>query len=186
MPALAAHVFNAMSQLQHRAPGTVGAALQHGGLWGGIIGDGHHAHPAALSVALRAKRGPARLFLVSDAMPTAGDERDVFYLGGRKVSRREGALRLDDGTIAGSDLTMGAALAYTVQHLGMPLDEALRMTSLYPAKFLRLERHKGRIAPGYAADLVHLDAALSVRGVWTGGRKQDSSPAAGAELASER
>jgi N-acetylglucosamine-6-phosphate deacetylase len=175
------HVFNAMSQLQHRAPGVVGAALEHGGLWGGIIADGHHVHPVALSAALRAKRGPARLFLVSDAMPTAGDESDVFYIGRRKVTRREGALRLDDGTLAGSDLTMDAALAYAVKHLGVPLDEALRMTSLYPAEFLRLERRKGRIAPGYAADLVHLDAGGSVRGVWIGGRKLDSSPVIGVE-----
>ena len=104
------HLFNAMSQLQHRAPGVVGAALDHGGLWCGIIADGHHVHPAALAAALRAKKGPARLFLVTDAMPTAGDAGDVFYLNGRKVTRQDGLLTLEDGTLAGSDLTMDAAL----------------------------------------------------------------------------
>eukprot|EP01037_Dinobryon_pediforme_P044477 gene44477-56278_t len=66
------HLYNAMSPLAHRNPGVVGAALGHGGLWGGIIADGHHVHPAALATAIRAKRGPARLFLITDAMPTAG------------------------------------------------------------------------------------------------------------------
>ncbi|HET9019985.1 MAG TPA: N-acetylglucosamine-6-phosphate deacetylase [Acetobacteraceae bacterium] len=172
------HLFNAMSPLQHRAPGVVGAALDHGGLWGGIIADGHHVHPASLSAALRAKRGPARLFLVSDAMPLVGRVEDTFELNGRTVTRRDGALRLDDGTLAGSDLTMHAALLYTVRHLGVPLDEALRMASLYPAGFLRLDRRYGRIAAGYRADLVHLDDALALRQVWLGGRR--IAPPAGA------
>ncbi|MDA8251369.1 MAG: N-acetylglucosamine-6-phosphate deacetylase [Rhodospirillales bacterium] len=164
------HLFNAMSPLSHRAPGVVGAALDHGGLWGGIIADGHHVHPAALSAALRAKRGPARLFLVSDAMPLAGLADDTFELNGRTVTRRGGALRLADGTLAGSDLTMHAALRHAVRQLGVALDEALRMASLYPARFLGLERH-GRIAPGGRADLVHLDDALALRQVWLGGRR---------------
>ncbi len=163
------HLFNAMSPLSHRAPGTVGAALDHGGLWGGIIADGHHVHPAALRVALRAKRGSARLFLVTDAMPTAGDSGDNFLLNGRRVMRRDGALTLEDGTLAGSDLTMDAALRFTVAQLGVGLDEALRMASLYPALFLGLDGSHGRIAPGYRADLVLLEADLSVRGVWIGG-----------------
>ena len=64
---------------------------------------------------------------------------------------------------------MDAAVAFTVKHLGVPIDEALRMASLYPAEFLRLER-RGKIAPGYRADLVHLDAALHARRTWIGGR----------------
>jgi len=163
------HLFNAMSQLQHRAPGVVGAALDHGGLWGGIIADGHHVHPAALSIALRAKRGPGRLFLVTDAMPTAGDANDVFYLNGRKVTRRDGALTLEDGRLAGSDLTMDRAVSYAVRELGMALDEALRMASLYPAQFLRLDARQGRIAAGCLADLVHLDDQLMARKVWIQG-----------------
>lgn len=163
------HLFNAMSPLAHRAPGTVGAALDHGGLWGGIIADGHHVHPAALRVALRAKRGPARLFLVTDAMPTAGHPGDSFLLNGRRVVRRDGVVTLEDGTLAGSDLTMDTALRFTVAHLGVGLDEALRMASLYPALFLGLDGSHGRIAPGYRADLVLLDSELSVQNVWIGG-----------------
>lgn len=165
------HLFNAMSQLQHRAPGVVGAALDHGGLWCGIIADGHHVHPAALANALRAKRGPGRLFLVTDAMPTAGHEGDVFGLNGRRVTRRGGVLTLDDGTLAGSDLTMDATIAYAVAHLGVPVEEALRMASLYPAEFLGLAATRGRIAPGRPADLVHLDAALAATAAWIAGAK---------------
>ena len=163
------HLFNAMSQLGHRVPGLVGAALDHGGLWAGLIADGHHVHPAALRVALRAKQGPARLFLVSDAMPPAGSDRDTFTLGGRTVARRCGRLTLADGTLAGSDLTMDRAVRFAVEHLSQPLAEALRMASLYPAQFLRLHASRGRIAPGFAADMVLLDSSLSVRAVWIAG-----------------
>lgn len=156
------HLFNAMSQLQHRQPGVVGAALEHGGLWCGMIPDGHHVHPAALRIALRAKRGAGRIFIVTDAMPTAGHHGDVFYLNGRKVTRQGGVLRLDDGTLAGSDLTMDQALRFVIEHLEVPEAEALRMASLYPAQFMRLDRTKGRIAKGYDADFVHLDNSLHV------------------------
>jgi N-acetylglucosamine-6-phosphate deacetylase len=167
------HLYNAMSPLSHRNPGMVGAALDSGTLWGGIIADGHHAHPAALSLAIRAKRGPARLFLVTDAMPTAGHADDRFTLNGRSVTRHEGRLTLEDGTLAGSDLTMDRALRFAIAHLDVTLDEALRMASLYPAQFLRLDDTHGRIAGGYRADLVHLSDALDVRGVWIGGARMD-------------
>jgi N-acetylglucosamine-6-phosphate deacetylase len=163
------HLFNAMSPLSHRNPGVVGAALNHGALWCGIIADGHHVHPAALANALRAKRGPAKLFLVTDAMPTAGHAEDRFYLNGRLVTRQNGLLTLEDGTLAGSDLTMDAALRFAVDNLDVGLEEALRMASLYPAMFLRLDATYGRIAPGYRADLVHLSQELDVGGVWIGG-----------------
>ena len=163
------HLFNAMSQLGHRAPGLVGAALDHGGLWAGLIADGHHVHPAALRVALRAKQGPARLFLVSDAMPPAGSGGDTFTLNGRTVTRRAGRLTLADGTLAGSDLTVDRAVRFAVEHLHQPLAEALRMASLYPAQFLRLDAFRGRIAPGFFADMVLLGDDLSVRAAWIAG-----------------
>jgi N-acetylglucosamine-6-phosphate deacetylase len=163
------HLYNAMSPLEHRAPGLVGAALDHGGLWAGLIADGHHAHPAALRIALRAKQGPARLFLVSDAMPLAASPGTTFALNGRTVTRRDGRLTLEDGTLAGSLLTMDQAVKYAVDHLHQPLAEALRMASLYPAQFLRLDRDRGRIAPGFVADMALLADDLSVRSVWIAG-----------------
>jgi N-acetylglucosamine-6-phosphate deacetylase len=166
------HLYNAMSPLLGRSPGLTGAALDIGELWVGIIADGHHAHPAALSLALRAKQGPGRLFLVTDAMPTAGDAGDVFHLNGRKVTRRSGILTLEDGTLAGSDLTMDEAVIYTVDHLDVGLAEALRMASLYPATFLNLHHKLGRLAPGYSADIVHLDDTLHSRSVWWQGHRR--------------
>ena len=102
---------------------------------------------------------------------TAGDPDDIFYLNGRRVERRQGVLRLDDGTLAGSDLTMDAAVRYTVDNLGTGLAEALRMASLYPAQFLRLDDRRGRIAPDYRADLVHLGEDLAARATWIGGKR---------------
>jgi len=165
------HLFNAMSQLAHRAPGMVGAALDHGGLWAGLIADGQHVDPAALRIALAAKRGPGRLFLVTDAMPPAGSPGDVFELTGRQVTRRDGRLTLDDGTLAGSDLTMDQAVRYAVRHLDLPLAEALRMASLYPACFLCSDTSRGRIAIGHRADLTLLSDDLRVTGVWIGGTR---------------
>jgi len=163
------HLFNAMSQLAHRAPGMVGAALDHGGLWAGLIADSHHVDPAAMRIALAAKRGPGRLFLVTDAMPPAGSPGDVFELTGRRVTRHAGRLTLDDGTLAGSDLTMDQAVRYAVRHLDLSLAEALRMASLYPACLLRRDTSRGRIATGYNADLTLLSDDLRVTAVWIDG-----------------
>jgi N-acetylglucosamine-6-phosphate deacetylase len=164
------HLFNAMSQLGHRQPGLVGATLANGAVWCGIIADGHHVHPAAIALALRAKTGPGRLMAITDAMPTVGVDDDVFHLGGRRVERRAGRLTLEDGTLAGSDLTMIGAVRYLAETVGVGFDEALRMASLYPAEYLGLEKERGRLAAGWRADIVHLDAARDVAGVWIGGR----------------
>ena len=167
------HLFNAMSGLGHRAPGLVGAALDAPQVWAGIIADGVHVDPAALRIALRAKRGPGWLFLVTDAMALVGSDRDSLALNGRTIRRQAAPgtvsrLTLEDGTLAGSDLDMATAVRFAVQVLEVPLDEALRMASLYPATFLRLS-DRGRIAPGCRADMVLLDQDLQVQRVWVGG-----------------
>jgi N-acetylglucosamine-6-phosphate deacetylase len=162
------HLFNAMSGLGNREPGVVGAALDTPEVWCGIIPDGHHVHPAAIGVAVRAKRGPGRMMAISDAMPTAADGGDEFWLNGRRAARRDGRLTLDDGTLAGSDITMDAAVRYLVAHVGVDLEEALRMASLYPAAFLGLAG-RGSLQPGTHADFVHLDDRLTVAGTWIGG-----------------
>ncbi|AKI02664.1 N-acetylglucosamine-6-phosphate deacetylase [Hoeflea sp. IMCC20628] len=166
------HLFNAMSGFGHRQPGLVGAALDHPDVWGGIIADGHHVDPLALRVALRAKRGPGRLYFVTDAMSLVGQERDHFTLNGRTIWRKQGGycsrLALEDGTLAGSDLDMASAVRFGVQYLDLSLGEALRMASAYPADFLRLH-DRGRLMPGMRADLVHLGEGLHVRQTWLGG-----------------
>lgn len=165
------HLFNAMSPLGHRAPGLVGAALDAGDVWCGLIADGFHVHPAALGIALRAKRGTGRGILVTDAMSTVGVDADSFMLNGRRVRRDAGRLTLDDGTLAGSDLTMIGAVRFMIDQVGVERDEALRMASLYPAQFLGLaDQGFGRLVPGGPADIVHLTPAFEVGGVWRGGR----------------
>jgi N-acetylglucosamine-6-phosphate deacetylase len=161
------HLFNAMTGLGHREPGLVGAALARDDVWAGIIADGHHVDPRALKVALAAKRGPGRIFLVTDAMALIGSDADHFLLNGRVVRRDDSAeiprLTLEDGTLAGADIDMAASIRFLVERVGVPVDDALRRATADPADFLRLADSRGRLRPGARADLVHLDDDLAVR-----------------------
>jgi N-acetylglucosamine-6-phosphate deacetylase len=162
------HLYNAMSPLQGREPGMVGAALEDRDSWCGIIVDGHHVHPGSVRVALAAKpRG--KVFLVTDAMPPVGASQPGFRLYGETITAVDGVCRNAAGALAGSALDMATALRNTVRMVGVPLDEAARMASTYPAEFLGLADTVGRIAPGYRADLVSLDADFRVRATWIGG-----------------
>ncbi|OCJ16958.1 N-acetylglucosamine-6-phosphate deacetylase [Rhizobium sp. AC44/96] len=167
------HLFNAMSQIGHRAPGLAGAAIDHPAVWCGIIADGHHVDPKALRVALRAKRGEGKLFFVTDAMSLVGSESDTFMLNGRVVRREKGGfcskLVLADGTLAGSDVDMASTIRYGITYLDLSLAEALRMATLYPARFLRLQ-DRGRLSPGLRADLVHLTDGIQVTKTWISGK----------------
>jgi N-acetylglucosamine-6-phosphate deacetylase len=161
------HLFNAMPPMVNRAPGIAAAALSDPASWCGIIVDGVHVHPAMLKLALAAKpRG--KLFLVTDSMPPLGTDATSFELHGRMIHRRDGRLVTDDGTLAGADLDMAQAVRNTVSMLGVGIDEALRMASLYPAQFMGMN-DRGRIAPGMRADLVLLDETLRVHATWIGG-----------------
>lgn len=162
------HLYNAMSPLQSREPGVVGAALEDRASWCGIIVDGHHVHPATLRIALAAKpRG--KIFLVTDAMPPVGSDDAQFSINGKTITCRDGKCANADGVLAGSALDMASAVRNTIDMLGVVADEALRMASTYPAAFLGLEKTHGRIAPGYAADLVALDGDFAVRHTWIAG-----------------
>lgn len=162
------HLFNAMSQLGNREPGLVGAALDHGKIYAGLIADGIHAHPASIGNALRAKRDPAHIFLVTDSMSQTGTDLQSFVLNGRTVTRADGALRLADGTLAGADLDMIDAVNFMVDRIGLDFDEALRMAALYPARAMRLETH-GHLKAGAVANIVHLNDARQVSATWIGG-----------------
>lgn len=162
------HLYNAMSPLQGRAPGMVGAALEDRDSWCGLIVDGHHAHPASLRVALAAKpRG--KLLLVTDAMPPVGADESDFVLAGKRITTRNGRCETDDGVLAGSALDMAGAVRNTVAMLGVPLDEAARMAAAHAAEFLRIAPSHGRIAAGHVADLVELDDTLNAQRSWIGG-----------------
>lgn len=162
------HLFNAMSPLINRAPGMVGAALEDADVFAGIIADGHHLHPATLRVALRAK-GPDRLMLVTDAMPSVGSDAELFLIHGREIRRVGDRLLGADGTLAGSTLTMAGAVKGMMEQGRVGLDAASRMASATPAAFLGLGDRLGRVAPGHRADLVLVNAALEVARSWIGG-----------------
>lgn len=168
------HLFNAMRGLDHRAPGLAAAALTVPGAWGGIIADGHHVDPRMLRLALAAKRGPGRLFLVSDAMAPVGGPATGFALHGRAVRQVDRPdvpprLELPDGTLAGAALDMGAAVRFAVAALGAPPADALRRATADPAAFLRVGRRHGRLVRGARADLVHLSDDLHPRAILRAG-----------------
>ncbi len=164
------HLFNAMSPLTHREPGVVGAALHNPTVYVGLIADGFHVHPAAMGIALRAKQGPGRLFLVTDAMSTVGSDIEAFKLNDRLIRRAAGRLTLEDGTLAGADIDMMSSIRVLLDAVGLPLDEALRMASLYPSEAMGMVGDRGCLQSGSRADMVHLSEELEVRQVWIGGK----------------
>jgi len=163
------HLYNAMSPLQGRHPGVVGAALEDQQSWCSLIVDGIHVHPASLRVALAAKaRG--KLLLVTDAMPVVGSDHPHFNLYGETISVIDGVVRNAAGALAGSALDMATAVRNTVKWLKLPLAEAARMASTYPARALGLDHEYGYIANGYRADFVLLDQkTLQVKATWIKG-----------------
>jgi N-acetylglucosamine-6-phosphate deacetylase len=162
------HLYNAMSQLGHRQPGLVGAALADPAILCGFIADGHHVHEAAARAAFNAK-GVEGIALVSDAMPPAAGGPKTFYLEGGRVTQVGTRLTLDDGTLAGAAITLMDAVRYVTATLGVDLADALKMATLTPARLLRIDHRIGRLKPGFRADLVHIGGDLSVRGTWVGG-----------------
>jgi len=162
------HLFNAMSQLNVREPGLVGAALLDERLFAGIICDGIHVDRAGLRIAFRCK-GRDRLMLVTDAMPLVGTSDRQFTLQGREITLHGNRLTGPDGTLAGAHLTMIEAVRNAVSLLEIALVDALIMASRTPATFLGLESELGRIAPGYRADLVAFHANFDVVGTWIDG-----------------
>lgn len=172
----ATHLFNAMRGLGHREPGMVGAVLEEGGVDCGLIADGVHVHPAAIRLALRSKAGPGALFLVSDAMATAGSAITGFALNGRHIGRAGGRLTLADGTLAGADLDLARALRVMTGPVGLARDRALAMATRLPGRVLGGAAGPGRLLPGGPADFVHLSNDLHLAAVWRGGRPLPLSP----------
>ena len=158
------HLFNAMSPMQSREAGLVGAALARPGVVCGLIADGLHVADATMKAALAAK-GSSGIALVSDSMSSAAGGPDVFTLQGRTIRRQGGRLTDETGTLAGADIVMRDAVAYCVKKLGAPLADALKMATSTPARLLGLEREVGSLAPGAKADLVHLSDGLDLLAV---------------------
>jgi len=162
------HLFNAMPPFLSRAPGMVGAALEDKNSWFGIIADGQHVHPAALAVAVAAKKR-GRALLVTDAMATVGSANKTFVLDGSLIQEVDGCCRNSVGELAGSALDMLTAVANTLKFTDLDLPEALRMASTYPAHALKLEGQFGYIKPGYQASFIELDDDLNLYRSWVNG-----------------
>ena len=163
----ATHLFNRMTALTHREPGVVGAVLESEEVAAELVCDGFHVHPAAMKAAIAAK-DPSRVMAITDGTAGSGLPRGAAAtLGGRTIHVGDLA-RLEDGTIAGSVLTMDQAFARLVTRLAVsPVDAAI-LTSTTPARELGLHRF-GVIAAGATADLVVLDRNLNVKQTWIGG-----------------
>ena len=141
------HLYNAMSPLQHRAPGLVGAAMDDEKVMASIIPDGHHVDYAAIRIAKHVMK--ERLFVITDAVTETDKGGYQHYLVGDKYEA--------GGILSGSALTMGKSIQNLVNHCGIELSEALRMCSLYPARVIGLEKEIGKIEKGYKAKLVLLN-----------------------------
>lgn len=163
----ATHLFNAMSQIAGREPGLSGTALTTD-IACGLIADGIHVHPKVMALALAAKT--ERVFLVSDAMAPAGTDQTAFDLGGRRILRCEGRLTLENGTLAGADLTLPRAVQVLVDQVGVPLERALAMATRIPADVVG-RSDIGRFTTDARADCVHLSSELEVKAIWRGGKR---------------
>ena len=163
---LLTHAFNAMPGIGHRAPGPVGAALERPGVVLELIADGLHVHPIVLAALFR--MAPGRVALVTDAMAAAGVGDGTYLLGSLEVEVRDGAARLASGSLAGSTLTLDAAIR-TVVAAGVPLAEAVRAATEIPARAAG-RPDLGTFEIGAPADAVLLTASLEVERVWAEGR----------------
>ena len=158
------HLFNAMTPLHHRLPGMVGAALAHA-QFAEIIPDLLHVHPGAIRAALRSIPG---LYCVTDSTAATGMPDGEYKLGRQPVTKCLGGVRLADGTLAGSTLTMDRALRNLVDVISVPLTDAARRVATNAADFLGLA-DRGRLAVGARADVVVLDRGLRVQEVFVEG-----------------
>lgn len=165
----ATHLFNRMTPLGHRDPGLAGAVLESQAVATELICDGHHVHPATMNLAFRLK-GPRRVIAITDGTSGSGLPRGSFaHLGGRRITVADTAL-LDDGTFAGSVLTMDAAFRNVMTLLGQSPLEASWLCATNPADQLGL-KDQGRLAVGALADFVVMDAGMRPIRTFVGGRE---------------
>jgi len=165
----AAHTFNAMLGLHHRRPGAAGAVLADDRIYAQIIVDGVHVHPALVKILVRAK-GPGRTILISDAIRAAGLDDGDYPLAGHPILVRQGIARTPSGGLAGSTITLDAALRNVIRFADASLNDALRMATATPAEAMGWSGRKGVLAPGADADIILLDAELNVRLTLVAGR----------------
>ncbi|MDK1348927.1 N-acetylglucosamine-6-phosphate deacetylase [Streptomyces sp. 378] len=162
---VATHLFNAMPPLGHRSPGPVTALLEDERITVELINDGTHLHPAALRMAFH-HAGAHRVAFITDAMDAAGFGDGRYWLGPLEVEVADGVARLvEDGTIAGSTLTLDRAFQRAVTVDGLSVEDAVTALSANPARLLGMDDTIGSLEPGKYADLLLLDADHELKGV---------------------
>jgi N-acetylglucosamine-6-phosphate deacetylase len=162
------HLFNAMTGLEHRKPGAVGAALTSVDATAELIADGIHVHPAILRIAALAM--PHRIALITDAVRACGMPDGTYKLYEHDITVADGAARLADGTLAGSVLSMRCAVQNMVELAGLPLELVLPLATEVPARILGIGDRKGKIAPGYDADIVVLTDRFEIAATYLRGQ----------------
>jgi N-acetylglucosamine-6-phosphate deacetylase len=163
------HLFNAMTGLEHRKPGAVGAALTSVDATAELIADGIHVHPAVLRIA--ALSMPHRIALITDAIRACGMPDGKYRLYEHEITVSEGSARLSDGTLAGSVLTMRRAVQNMVELAGLPLELVLPLATEVPARILGVGGRKGKLAAGYDADLVVLNSRFEIEATYLRGQR---------------
>ena len=176
------HCCNAMRPLYHRDPGPLAAVALAPQVMGELIADGVHVHPAMTAIVEKIF-GPERLIVITDAQPGAGKEGATFEFAGQPLHVERGAARLADGAIAGSVLTMDQALRNALRMMGVSLSEAVGMLTLNPARAIHLDDRKGRLRPGYDADLLLFSADLTLQATFCRGQLAYASEAWRSRLA---
>ena len=176
------HCCNAMRPLYHRDPGPLAAVALAPQVMGELIADGVHVHPAMAAIVEKIF-GPERLVVITDAQPGAGKEGATFEFAGQPLHVERGAARLVDGAIAGSVLTMDQALRNALRMMGVSLSEAVGMLTLNPARAIHLDERKGRLRPGYDADLLLFSSDLTLQATFCRGQLAYASDAWRSRLA---
>lgn len=165
------HCFNGMTGLHHREPGMVGAGLTDPRARLELIADGHHVHPAAMQLCCTCAKD--RTLLITDAMRAAGMPDGQYEICGNDVEMRQGVVRTASGGLAGSTLSLDAAVRNMVELTNLTAEEAIRMASTYPAMLIGADAHLGSLRPGKLANLIALNSALYLQHIWVQGRAID-------------
>ncbi len=163
------HLFNAMPSLHHRDPGPLGAIFERSDVTCQVIADGVHIHPSVLRLAYHAL-GASRFVTITDGIQAMGLPDGRYVYNNVEYEAREGAARYKDGTLIGTAVGLSQLLARLIRFTHCSMVAAIETVTVNPAGILGLEEAKGRIAPGYDADLVLLDRDLSVRATIVGGQ----------------
>lgn len=163
------HCFNGMTGLHHREPGMVGAGLTDPRAWLELIADGHHVHPATMKLCCSCAK--ERVVLITDAMQAAGMPDGQYTLCGEQVEMRGGIVRTASGGLAGSTLSVDAAVRNMVELTGVSPEEAIHMASLHPARLLGIDGHLGSLKVGKRASIIALDGGLHIQNIWVQGQR---------------